>query len=310
MLHLYNISEVNHVKIRLLSLIFIFLISLNNLGAFEIQFPGEVGFYIGKPMIYVTTGTAGDPNLLGEEGAYTFGPIIVTLDGGQYYTCIFDVGTNTAIFFLGIDKNNKVQTQKNIRFGETELDISPAVVTLKYPLFHGQKWDNKNQKAKIVAKNITIPGFGKFPSDLTIDNVIAQTTVSSVSITVTAGTFDSLLVETTFSGSLIGIPATIIQRTWMSEDNVPIKRNFELITPLNPKPIVLYEMELSKPNPDIYDLNWDGVVNILDLMMVVKYYGTQPKSTRIPNPDINMDNVVDLEDMKMMISHFGEIYKK
>jgi hypothetical protein len=298
------------VKTRLLYLIFIFLfVGLNNLGAFEIQFPGEAGFYIGKPMIYVTHETAGDSNSLSEEGIYIFGSDIVTLDGWQYYTCIFDVGNNAATFFLGIDKDKKVQTQKNIRFGVTELDISPAVVALKYPLFPGQKWDNKNEKTKITGKNVTL-GNLKLP-EFTVEDVSVQTSVSSATINVPAGNFDTLLVKTDYSGAILGqIKVSITQRTWMSEDNVPVKRAFELTTMFDPKPATIYEMELSKPSPDIYDLNWDGVVNVLDLMMVVKYYGTQPKSTRIPNPDINMDNVVDLEDMKMIISHFGEIYKK
>lgn len=294
------------MKVYLLSFFILIFASLG-IGAFDIQFPNDEGFYIGKPMAYVITGTAGEPSSLGEEGIYTFGPILATLDGKQYYTCTFNVDSNTAIYFLGIDRNNKTVTQKNIRFGETELDISPAIVALKYPLYNNQKWDNKDQKTKLVAKNITIPGLGKFPSDLTIENVIAQTTVSAINITVPAGSFDSLLVETTYTGSLLGIPMTIIQRTWMSQDNVPIKRNFEFTKPTK---MMIYQMELSKPHPDIYDLNWDGKVNVLDLMMITRYYGSQLTSTRIPNPDINMDNVVDLEDMKMIISHFGEIYKK
>lgn len=290
-----------------MSFIIIFsLLSLSNLFAFEISFPGDEGFYIGKPMMYVVTGTSGDPKNLGEEGIYTFGPILAEFDGNQYYTCIFDIDSEMAVFFLGVDNANKVITQKNIRFGETELDINPAIVTLKYPLHPGRNWNNKNQKTTIIAKSVTIPGLGKFPGNLKIENVIAETNVYSEKITVSAGTFDCLLVETVYVGSLIGIPSTIIQRTWMSEDNVPIKRNFEFAKPTK---LMLYEMELTKPNPDIYDLNWDGIVNVLDLMMVTRYYGMQFTSTRIPNPDINMDSVVDLEDMKMIISHFGEIYK-
>jgi len=296
------------LKSCLLSLIIIFsLLGLSSLFAFEIPFSGDEGFYVGKSMMYVITGTAGDPNTVGQEGIYTFEPILVKFDGNQYYTCIFDIGSETAVFFLGIDNVNKVVTQKNIRFGETELDINPAIVTLKYPLHPGRNWNNKNQKTTIIAKNVTIPGLGKFPTDLKLENVIAETNVYSKTITVPAGTFDCLLVETVYTGSLIGIPSTIIQRTWMSEDNVPIKRNFEFTKPIA---MMIYEIELSQPAPNICDLNWDGIVNVLDVMMVTRYYGTQFTSTRIPNPDINMDNVVDLEDMKMIISHFGEIYKQ
>ena len=297
-------------------LLFTFFIFITLIGpfasAFDVQFTGEAGFYIGKPMLYVITGTAGDPKSVGQEGIYSFGPNKATLDGAEYYDCSFitsDAGG--AHFYFGINLTlshlaNSTLTQKNIKFGDTELDIKPAIVSLKYPLISGKKWDNKNDKTKLIAKNLTIPGIGKMPSDLTIDNVIVQTTVSSVIIKVPAGSFDSLLVETTSSGTLLGIPVTMIQRIWMNEDNVPVKQNFEFTKPTK---MMLYAMELSEPNPDIYDLNWDGVVNVLDLMIIAKNYGQKIQYVRIPNSDIDGNGIVDLNDMELMIAHFGERYK-
>jgi len=277
------------------------------MGAIEIQFPGEAGFFIGKPMIYVIKATAGDPNTVGSEGIYQFGPKKVTLDGVEYYDSSFSNESSSSHFYLGFDNAKAIVTQKGIKFGETEINISPAIASLKYPLTDGKKWDNKNEKTKLSAKNIIIPGIGKIPNELTIDNVNAQTNVTSVSLKTPAGTFDCLLVETEFSGSLLGLPTTLIQRTWVSEDNVPIKRAFEFTKPTK---MQLYDMELSESNPDPYDLNWDGVANILDLMIITKYYGTQMKSTRIPNPDVDGDGIVDMKDINLAISHYGEIYKK
>ena len=281
------------------------LSSKPSMGAIEIQFPGETGFFIGKPMIYVIKATAGDPNTVGSEGIYQFGPNKVTLDGAEYYDSAFSSVSSSSHFYLGIDNAKALVTQKGISFGETEMNIIPAIVTLKYPLANGKKWDNKNEKTKLIAKKV--PLFGQMINELTIDSVNAQTTVTSVSLKIPAGVFDCLLVETNLSGSLLGLPTTLIQRTWMSEDNVAIKRYFEFTSPMK---MTLYDMELSEPNPDPYDLNWDGVANILDLMIITKYYGTQMKSTRIPNPDIDGNGVVDMKDLNLAVSHFGEIYKK
>ncbi|MGB9596476.1 MAG: dockerin type I domain-containing protein [Candidatus Poribacteria bacterium] len=295
------------MKLKLLTFIVAFImISLfeSSISAIEIKFPGEQGFFIGKPMIYVVKATAGDPQAIGSEGIYKFGPDKVTIDGSEYYDCIFANERGGAHFYLGIDSINALVTQKGIAFGETNLNIKPAITALKYPLVEGKKWE---EKTKITAKNITIPGLGIIPNELTIDNVSAQTIVSSTSIKVPAGPFDCLLVEATYNGSLLGLPVTLIQRTWMSEDNVPIKRNFEFTKPTK---MMLYDMELSEANPDPYDLNWDGISNILDLMIITKYYGRQMQSTRIPNPDINGDGFVDMKDINLAISHFGEKYKK
>jgi hypothetical protein len=277
------------------------------MGAIEIQFPGEAGFFIGKPMIYVIKATTGDPDTIGSESIYRLGPNKVTIDGADYYDSLFTSESSSSHFYLGIDSVKTLVNQKGITFGETEINIIPAIISLKYPLADGKKWD---EKTKLIAKNIEIPNLAKLP-ELTIDNVNAQTTVTPKTITIPSGAFDCLLVETTFSGSLkitgLSIPATLIQRTWMSEDNVPIKRNFEFTSPMK---MMLFDMELSEPNPDPYDLNWDGVANILDLMIITKYYGTKMKSTRIPNPDIDGNGFVDMKDLNLAVSHFGEIYKK
>lgn len=275
------------------------------MGAIEIKFPGEQGFFVGKPMIYVIKATAGDPKTVGTEGVYKFGPDKVNIDGENYYDCSFTNEWGGSHFYLGIDSVKAIVTQKGISFGETNLNIKPAITALKYPLVEGKKWE---EKTKISAKNITIPGFGIIPSELNIDNVSAQTVVSSTSISVPFGYFDCLLVESTYNGVLLNvIPVTLVQRTWMSEDNVPIKRNFEFT---NPTKMTLYDIELSEPNPDPYDLNWDGICNILDLMVITKYYGKQIKSARIPNPDVNGDGFVDMKDINLAITHFGEKYKK
>jgi len=300
------------LKIKLFIIAFMsiaIIIPLAN--AFEIQFPSELGFYIGKPMLYIIAGTTGDPKTIGQEGVYNFGPDKITLDGAEYYDCSFKTGDlDGAHFYFGIDSKNNTLTQKGIKFGTTDINIKPAIVAIKYPLFAGEKWDNKNDKTELNAKNIKI-GDIELP-ELNVKEVTAETKVSSNVISVPAGNVECLLIETIYKGTVLGaISVKLTQRTWMSIDNVPIKRNFELVSELLMKtPTILYDMELSEPNPDIYDLNWDGVVNILDLMIITKYYGQNMQSVRVPNPDIDGNRIVDLNDMKFLIAHFGEIYIK
>lgn len=299
------------MKFRLFIAVFISVTLIGSIAnALEIQFPSEDGFYIGKPMIYAVTGTVGDPSIIGQEGIYSFGPGKIILDSIEYYDCSFKIAdSDSAHFYLGIDSINNTMTQKGIKFGTTQVNINPAIVTLKYPLFEGEKWDNKNNKTALNAKNLKF-GDIEFP-ELNVDDVTVETNVSSSSISVSAGNFSCLLVETVYKGNVFQIPVKLTQRTWMSEDNVPIKRNFELISDLLMKtPTVIYEMELSEPNPDPYDLNWDGVSNVLDLMIVTKHYGQNIQNVRIPNPDIDGNGIVDMNDMELMIAHFGEVYKK
>jgi hypothetical protein len=300
------------LKFKLFIIIFISVaIIIPFAKAFEIQFPGESGFYIGKPMLYNVVGTAGDPKTIGQEGIYNFGPDKITLDGDEYYDCSFKIGDfDGAHFYFGIDSKNSTLVQKGIKFGTTDINIKPAIVAVKYPLFVGEKWDNKNDKTELNAKNIEIGGL-KLP-ELNVKDVSAETNVSSSAISVPAGNFSCLLIETVYKGTVLGaISVKLTQRTWMSVDNVPVKRSFELVSEqLMKTPTIVYDMELSEPNPDIYDLNWDGIVNILDLMIITKNYGQNMQSVRVPNPDIDGNKIVDLKDMEFLIAHFGEVYKK
>lgn len=299
--------EVRSLRISkfILFLIIIFKLStLVSLEAFEIQFPGDDGFYIGKPMIYVITANSNDDKTIGQEGTFIFGINKVKIGGLEYYDCTFGSENNGSHFYLGIDYANKSLTQKSIKFGQTKLEINPAISLLKYPIYPGQKW---NENTSLVAENVVIPGLGMIPTALRIDNIKAETLVSAQVISSPAGTFNTLLVETTYNGNMIGIPMTLIQRTWLNEDNVIIKRNFEFT---KPSKLMLYEIVLSKPNPNPYDLNWDGIVNILDLIHVAKFFGKSLQRIMIPNPDIDNNSFVDLSDLKIIGDHLGETYNK
>jgi hypothetical protein len=55
------------------------------------------------------------------------------------------------------------------------------------------------------------------------------------------------------------------------------------------------------------DVNSDGVVNILDLVIVGKYFGkSAPDNAKA---DVNKDGIVDILDLNIVGQYFGEVYK-
>jgi len=57
------------------------------------------------------------------------------------------------------------------------------------------------------------------------------------------------------------------------------------------------------------DVDGDGKIEIIDLVLVVKAYGSYPGHPRWnPNADTNCDGKVDIQDLVLLIKHFGEHY--
>ena len=58
--------------------------------------------------------------------------------------------------------------------------------------------------------------------------------------------------------------------------------------------------------PAPWDVNSDGVVDILDLVLVSGSFGEEITTPAAKNPDINGDGIVDILDLVLVASHFGE----
>jgi hypothetical protein len=59
----------------------------------------------------------------------------------------------------------------------------------------------------------------------------------------------------------------------------------------------------------IGDVNRDDKVDIKDLVLLIKAFGSYPNHPRWnPNADINGDNKIDIEDLVLLVEHFGEHY--
>ncbi|WP_406661237.1 right-handed parallel beta-helix repeat-containing protein [Methanolobus sp. ZRKC3] len=55
-----------------------------------------------------------------------------------------------------------------------------------------------------------------------------------------------------------------------------------------------------------WDVNEDGLVNVLDLTMIAQNYGSTYTSN-LPRWDVNQDGIVNVLDLSLLASHFGEI---
>ena len=269
--------------------------------AFEIQYPGEFGFFIGKPMIYEITEDSNEENK-GERGTFTFGLDRIVMDGAEYYDCVFESPTGDSHFYLDNDAARKILVQKGFELTSGKLTVKPAITSIRYPLAPGDSWSESNIELK--AEDLEVSGIVIPKATI---NTKVTSKVSLETIEVPDGTFETLLVENTISGTWIGLRMTLIQRTWLNPDNVPVKRKFVLLNPaqlINPEEIILYEIQLAETTIIPYDLNWDGKVNILDVVVVAKHFNERPDRQMIPNPDVNGDGVVNLDDIIEVAKHF------
>jgi hypothetical protein len=252
-------------------------------------------------MVYVITVDSSNDQNVGQEGIFIFGKDRVTIDGIEYYDSIFDSAYGDMHFYLGLDSVGSNMIQKGFKLGISELTLDPAVTGVDYPLAPGDSW---SEETDLTVVGLEIPGLPPFNIPITVRGVKGETKVSSSTISVPAGVFNTLLVESNFSGKLIGIPMTLIQRTWLSEENIAVKRGFEAVA-LSAK-LMEYEAELSKLTYTPWDVNWDGVVNILDAVIVGRHFGERIPQPRVHNPDVDGNGIVDISDLAKVGLHFGE----
>ena len=54
------------------------------------------------------------------------------------------------------------------------------------------------------------------------------------------------------------------------------------------------------------DVNADGMINILDLVLIASHFGETLTADQTPNPDVNGDGNVNILDLVLVASHLGE----
>lgn len=58
-----------------------------------------------------------------------------------------------------------------------------------------------------------------------------------------------------------------------------------------------------------WDLNQDGVVDVRDLFILAKAFGSTPQTPNWdPRADLNADSIIDIKDKYIVALHYGEKY--
>ncbi len=65
------------------------------------------------------------------------------------------------------------------------------------------------------------------------------------------------------------------------------------------------ESEVSESSTPAWDVNKDGVVNVIDLLLVTRDFGLEGPIVT----DVNRDNVVNILDLRLVANHLGEQYE-
>ena len=72
-----------------------------------------------------------------------------------------------------------------------------------------------------------------------------------------------------------------------------------------PTPEETEDTEIAEPSTPAWDVNKDGVVNVLDLLLVTADFGQAGPIAA----DVNGDNVVNILDLRLVANHLGEQYE-
>lgn len=192
---------------------------------------------------------------------------------------------NTNTFLVEVDaeglKLHKIVAELGDVFGISRMEFSPPAVFFPPTLQVGERWETLGETEVDLVGNVTVSSINEV---VAIEDVVTP-----------AGTFENCLkiqILTKTTAALGSSRSTSYQ--WLAPDLGPVK--FE--TSQN----IVFELtgyDLGTPeNP--YDVNADGVVNILDLTFVAARLGQDD-----PKADVNGDATVNILDLVLVAQNFG-----
>lgn len=154
-------------------------------------------------------------------------------------------------------------------------------------------------EAVSVTKGNFISSDGK--ATFCLDPIISNTAglISQIACvrTVTDGVSGSgTLATITFKAITTGLSTIKIQNAKLSNPNAQVLS------------VNISDSSVNVLKYPAWDVNQDGVVDILDLVIVGYRFGGTITTPTIPNPDVNGDGKVDIADLTLVATHFGEKY--
>ncbi|MDQ1317255.1 MAG: hypothetical protein QG588_906, partial [Candidatus Poribacteria bacterium] len=226
---------------------------------------------------------------------------------------ITDEDTATKITLTGTDPENDKLTFKIVDQpvnGTLELNM-PEVTYKPKAEFNGDdsftftandgKLDSKPEKVSIKVNPV---------NDLPVANEKSVTTNESVPVKITltgsdpeGDTFTFKVTVQPSNGTLIGTPPDL---TYEPKYGFGGDDSFMYVVndgKLDSKPVAVKITVSLMANP--FDVNHDGIVNILDFAIVSIYFG----KTVFPldhNPDVNRDGKIDFQDISVIQKNFGK----
>ena len=191
--------------------------------------------------------------------------------------------TNT--FLVEIDeegmKLHKLAAELGPIFGTANMEFSPPAIFFPPILQLGEIWETLGEADIYLVGNVKVSS---------VNEVVAIEDVATP-----AGTFENCLkirINTKTTAALGASRSTAYQ--WLAPDIGPVKfetsqdivfelTSFTLVTPEKP-----------------YDVNADGVINILDLTFVAAHFGGTNAEA-----DVNGDGTVNILDLTLVAQNFG-----
>ena len=192
---------------------------------------------------------------------------------------------NTNTFLVEVNeeglKLHKVVAELGDVFGTLRLEFSPPAIFFPPTLQVGEVWETFGETEVALVGTVTISN---------TNEVVAMEDVVTP-----AGTFENCLkirILTKTTAALQSSRSTSYQ--WLAPDLGPVK--FE-----TGQDIIFELTSFNLVTPEVpYDVNADGVVNILDLTFVAAHLGETN-----PEADVNGDGIVNILDLVRVAQNLG-----